>query len=121
MENDRVFKSLKQSPASYLFYLLLTPLNFYTSSSDADTSSTPIGLVIEPSLACGNMIAAVSANKKFKTEFLEHNINETLIEKSETKYGLVGIKSDSFDALKIKVELKQGLRDKVYGFVNCVF
>ncbi len=104
MENDKVFKSLKQSPASYLFYLLLTPLNLYTSSSDGDTSSTPIGLVIGPGLAGGNMIAAGSANKKFKTELLEYNINGTLIKKGETKYGLVGIKSDSFDALKIKVE-----------------
>ncbi len=104
MENDRVFKTLKQSSASYLFYLLLTPLNFETTSSSGNTSSTPIGLAIGPGLAGGNMIAAGSANNKFKTELLEYNINGTLIKKGETAYGLIGIKSDSFDSLKLKIE-----------------
>lgn len=104
IENDEVFKTLKQSPASYLFYLLLTPLNFSTSSSNGSTSSTPIGLVVGPGLAGGNMIAASSANKKFKAEMLEYNINGTLIKMGETKYGLIGIKSDSFDSLKLKIE-----------------
>jgi hypothetical protein len=35
---------------------------------------------------------------------LEYNINGTLIKKGETKYGLIGIKSDSFDSLKLKIE-----------------
>jgi|TARA_B110000495_G_C22762036_1_gene446168 hypothetical protein len=104
MENEKVFTSLKQSAASYLWYLLLTPLNLYTAENGQQTSSTPIGLVVGPGLAGGNMIAAGSANKKFKTEMLEYNINGTLIKKGETKYGLIGIKADSFDSLKLKVE-----------------
>jgi hypothetical protein len=104
MENEKVFKTLKQSPASYLWYLLLTPMNFYTAENGQQTSSIPIGLVVGPGLAGGNMIAAGSANKKFKTEMLEYNINGTLIKKGETKYGLIGIKSDSFDSLKLKIE-----------------
>ena len=104
MENEKVFKTLKQSPASYLWYLLLTPMNFYTAENGQQTSSTPIGLVVGPGLAGGNMIAAGSANKKFKTEMLEYNINGTVIKKGETKYGLIGIKADSFDSLKLKVE-----------------
>ncbi|MEL0653340.1 hypothetical protein V6246_18105 [Algibacter sp. TI.3.09] len=104
MENEKVFKTLKQSPASYLWYLLLTPMNFYTAENGQQTSSTPIGLIVGPGLAGGNMIAAGSANKKFKTEMLEYNINGTLIKKGETKYGLIGIKSDSFDSLKLKIE-----------------
>ena len=105
MENEKVFKTLKQSPASYLFYLLLTPLNLYTYGSNGEqTSSTPIGVIVGPGLAGGNMIAASSANKKFKTEMLEYDINGTLIKKGETKYGLIGIKADSFDSLKLKIE-----------------
>ncbi|WP_308990356.1 hypothetical protein QLS71_002585 [Mariniflexile litorale] len=104
MENEKVFKTLKQSPASYLWYLLLTPMNFYTAENGQQTSSTPIGLIVGPGLAGGNMIAAGSANKKFRTEVLEYNINGTLIKKGETKYGLIGIKSDSFDSLKLKIE-----------------
>lgn len=104
MENEKVFTTLKQSPASYLWYLLLTPMNLYTAENGQQTSSTPIGLVVGPGLAGGNMIAAGSANKKFKTEILEYNINGTLIKKGETKYALIGIKADSYDSLKLKVE-----------------
>jgi len=105
MENDKVFQTLKQSTASYLWYLLLTPLNLYTTGSNGEqTSSTPIGLVIGPGLTGGNMIAAGTANKKFKTEMLAYNINGTLIKKGETKYGLIGIKSNSFDSLQLKIE-----------------
>jgi hypothetical protein len=104
IENEKVFTTLKQSPASYLWYLLLTPMNLYTAENGQQTSSTPIGLVVGPGLAGGNMIAAGSANKKFKTEILEYNINGTLIKKGETKYGLIGIKADSYDSLKLKVE-----------------
>jgi hypothetical protein len=104
MENEKVFTSLKQSAASYLWYLLLTPMNLYTTENGQQTSSTPIGLLVGPGLAGGNMIAASSANKKFETEMLEYNINGTLIKKGETKYGLIGIKADSFDSLKLKVE-----------------
>ena len=109
MENEKVFKTLKQSPATYLLYLLLTPVNFYTSETNSngfqeETSSIPIGLVLGPGIAGGNMIAASSANKKFKTEMLEYNINGTTIKNGETKYGLIGIKSDSSDALKLKID-----------------
>jgi len=105
MQNENVFTSLKQSPASYLWYLLLTPMNLYTSdSSGSETSSTPIGLIIGPGLAAGNMLAAGSANNKFKTEMIVNNINGTIIKAGETKHGLIGIKSDSYDALQLKVK-----------------
>lgn len=104
LENEDVFKALKQNTASYLLYLLLTPVNLYTSENGQETSSTPIGLVLGPGLAGGNMIVAGSANKKFKTEILENNIYGTLIKKGETKYGLIGIRTDTFDALKLKIK-----------------
>jgi hypothetical protein len=105
MESDRVFKTLKQSPASYLWYLLLSPMNLYTTGNDGQqTSSTPIGLAIGPGLAGGNMITAGSANKKFKNELLDYDINGTIIKKGETKYGLIGVIADSFDAIKLKLE-----------------
>ncbi|HBU79047.1 MAG TPA: hypothetical protein DEF18_13180 [Muricauda sp.] len=109
MENEKVFKTLKQSPASFLWYLLLTPLNLYTTKTNSyglpeQTSSTPIGLILGPGLAGGNMIAAGSANKKLKAELLEYNISGTVIEKGETKYGLIGIRTDTYDALKLKIQ-----------------
>jgi hypothetical protein len=107
MENENVFTSLKQSPASYLWYLLLTPMNLYTNETQngytTQTSSTPIGLVVGPGLAGGNMIAASSANTKFKDNLLEYNINGVTIKKGETISGLIGIRSDDYNAIKIKV------------------
>ncbi|GAA3552448.1 hypothetical protein [Snuella lapsa] len=109
MENETVFKTLKQSTASYLFYLLLTPMNLYTYKTNnygvqETTSSTPIGLIIGPGLAGGNMIAAGSANKKFESELLNYNLNGTTIKKGEVKYGLIGIRTNSFEPLKLEVE-----------------
>ena len=109
LENEKVFSTLKQSAASYLWYLLLTPVNFHTTKnnpngSTENTSSTPIGLVLGPGLAGGNMIAVGAANKKFNSELINHNINGVIIKKGETKHGLIGIKSDAFDALKLKIK-----------------
>ncbi len=103
LENEHIFKSVKQSAASYLFYLLLTPLNLYTTNSSGNTSSTPIGLIAGPSLTGANMIAAGSANKKFKEELLTYDLNGSLIKKGEITYGLIGIKTDNYDAIKVKL------------------
>lgn len=107
MDNENVYSSLKQSPASYLWYLLLTPMNLYTNETQngfqTQTSSTPIGLVVGPGLAGGNMIAASSANKKFKQNLLDYNINGTTIKKGESVSGLIGIRSDDYNSIKIKV------------------
>ena len=56
MENKKVFTALKQSPASYLWFLLLTPMNLYTIENGQQTSSAPIGLAVGPGLAGGNII-----------------------------------------------------------------
>ena len=106
MEKDKVFKALKQHPATHLFYLLLTPLNLYTAKTNEygmqeETSSFPIGLIIGPALAGGNLLTASSANKKFKNELEEFSIHGTTIKSGETKVGLIGIRSESFEALKL--------------------
>lgn len=107
LDNKKVFTTLKQSPASYLFYLLLTPVNLYTYKTtngvQETTSTTPIGYVLGPGLAAGNMIAAGSANTKFKEELSKYNIIGTTIKKGETAYGLIGINSYSYDAIKVMV------------------
>lgn len=109
LDKERTFKTLKQSPATHLFYLLLTPVNFYTSKTneyglEETTSSTPVGLILGPGLAAGNLIAASSANKKFKTELENFDIKGSTIKQGEVKYGLVGIDSQSYDALKLSLQ-----------------
>ena len=107
MENVDTYKVLKQSAGTYLFYLLLTPMNLYTTETrngiQETTSSTPIGLVFGPGLAGGNLIAASSANKKFNDEILNYNIIGHTIKKGETVYGLIGVKSNTFNAIKLKI------------------
>lgn len=106
LETERVFKILKQKPASYLWYLLLTPLQFTkteTNGFNTKTSSTPIGLAIGPGIAGGNMIVAGSANKKFKNDLFSYDIDGMEIKKGETVVGLVGIRTANYEAIKVKV------------------
>jgi hypothetical protein len=109
MEKETIYRTLKQSPASYLWFLLLSPIQIYktetnTYNNPGTTSSFPVGLIVGPGIAGGNMIVASSANKKFNTDLNDYNINGKTIKKGETVYGLVGIKSNNFDAIKIKVQ-----------------
>lgn len=104
MEYEKTFTSLKQSPLTHLFYLLLSPLNLYVTKANSfgqtETSSFPIGLILGPGLAAGNMITASNANGKFKKDLMEYNLQGTVIKKGETKHGLIGIRTDSYDALQ---------------------
>ena len=66
------------------------------------SSSTPLGLVIGPGLAGGNIIAASSANKNFQNDLLENDIIGKVIKKGETVYGIIGIQSNNYDSIKVK-------------------
>jgi hypothetical protein len=113
IETEKLFKTIKQSPASYLWYLLLTPVQFSagtTTTSNGPFTETkpanvfPIGLIIGPGLAGSNMIAASSANKNFKNELMKFDLNGKIIKKGETIYGLIGLNSNSYDSISIKVQ-----------------
>ncbi|MBD0830609.1 hypothetical protein [Aestuariibaculum sediminum] len=108
LNTEETFKSLKQHSALYLLYLLLTPVNFYTYETNSygvqeTTSSTPVGLVLGPGIAAGNVILASSSNKKFKNELQQNEIIGMTIQPGETKFGLIGLKSFTYDSLKLKV------------------
>jgi hypothetical protein len=113
VETEKLFKTVKQSPASYLWYLLLTPVQFYSGSTTTSNgyyietkpaNSFPIGLILGPGLAGGNMIAASSANKYFKNELMQFELNGKTIKKGETVYGLIGSNSNSYDSIKVKTQ-----------------
>ena len=106
MDNKMVFNTLKQPTIPYLWYLLLSFLTFNTTESTnngTETSSTPVGLVIGPGLAGGNMGVAYSSNEKFNRELIQFKIYGSTIMNGETKYGLIGIQTDSYAPLKLKV------------------
>lgn len=109
MSRKEIFSSLKQQPASHLAYLLLAPVSFntYTTNSygiNETSSSFPIGLILGPGIAAGNIIAASSANKKFKNDLEEYDLQGKVIPKGKTVYGLIGIKSNNYDALEVHLE-----------------
>lgn len=113
MNTDKVYRTIKQNPASYLWYLLLSPLQLYSGTKTTNNgyytetkpaSVFPIGLILGPGLAGGNMIAASSANENFKKELTEYDLNGKTIKKRETAYGLVGLYSKNYDAIKLKIQ-----------------
>ncbi len=109
LDNKQIFKPLKQNVATYFLYLLLTPINFFTTSSDEygrqeTTSSVPIGLVIGPGVTALNTITAASANKKFKKEIQAENLKGKTIKKGDTITGIIGIHANSYNNLKINLQ-----------------
>lgn len=102
-DNTKVFDETKQHPAIYLLYLLLTPARLTTTSNNMQTSSVPFGYALGPGLAIGNIAAAGSANGKYKDELTKYNINGSVIKNGDTVYGLVGINSNNFEGIKVKV------------------
>lgn len=113
IETEKLFATIKQSPASYLWYLLLSPLQLYSGTTSTTNGyqtqtksaiSFPIGLIVAPGLAGGNMIAASSANTNFKNELIQFDLNGKTIKKGETVYGLIGLNSNSYDSIKISIQ-----------------
>lgn len=111
LETDYVFKTLKQSPASYLWYLPLSFAQLYTGTKETqnggyysyETKTFPIGLILGPGLTFGNMLAAGDANNNFKNDLTKFDIINKPIRKGEIVYGIIGIRSNQYDSIKIKM------------------
>ncbi len=97
MNSEQVFTNLKQKPASYLWYLLLSPFKSYNQENVNGFSRENSGVVGD------NMEVAGSANRKFKQDLLNYDINGRTIKKGETVSGLIGIKSYDYNAIKVAV------------------
>ena len=89
-------------------HLLWTSTTVTTNSSDGHKSSSntevyPVGLIIGPAVALGNMAVASSANKKFKEELDRYSIFNRVIKKGETGYFLIAISSTTFQPINLKI------------------
>ncbi|GIZ07820.1 hypothetical protein [Flavobacterium sp. UMI-01] len=107
-DDTYLFRTLKQSPASHLLYLLLTPMKFYTYTTnqygqEVENSSFPIGLFLGPGIAGGNLMIAAKANSKFKTDLMKYAILGKTIKSKETAYGLIGFNATTFEGLRLKI------------------
>jgi hypothetical protein len=109
LESEQTFQIIRQRPATYLWFLLLAPVQLYsgtTTNSYGQTEATnsfPIGLILGPGIAAGNMIAASDANKNFKNDLTKYSLIGKTIKKGETAYGLLGIQSRGYESLKLKL------------------
>jgi len=108
---NTVHSQLKQQSPLYLLYLLLSFMNVTTSSTtttgstinSSDVHVYPIGLVVGPAIALGNLAVASSANKKFEAEMIGHSIFNRVIKKGETAYFIIGVNSTMFQPISLKL------------------
>lgn len=103
-----LFRDIKQPTGVYGLYFLLSFLRLDINTSNQQgfqtADSYPVGLVIGPGIAIGNMVKSGSSNRRFKKELDEFYLLDKVIKKGETVYGLIGFNANNFDALKLKIE-----------------
>lgn len=97
-----VHAELKQGVPIYLLYLLLSPMQLYTSDEQGNVDATPIGLFIGPGIAVGNMLGAGAANQNFLRELMQYNIINKTIEPGETVFGLIGIRDNGYNPISLR-------------------
>jgi hypothetical protein len=68
-----------------------------------NSGNIPIGLVIGPGIALGNMFVASGANKRFREELLDNDLENRAIANGESFYGLITIKDNGFMPLSFKL------------------
>lgn len=103
--NSETYDVIKQKSGLYFLYLLLgfVSVNTFDEYGNID-NSIPVGLVIGPGVALGNFFVANSANKKFKNELTDYDLYGKTIKGGEAVYGLIGIKTDSHETIKLDVK-----------------
>jgi hypothetical protein len=101
-----VYHQLRQSPPLFLFYLALTPTTITSTRLENgyyQENHFPIGLILGPALALGNMVRASKNNDKFLRELHQYDIMGKTIYPGETIYGLVGLNYSTHAPLSIMI------------------
>jgi hypothetical protein len=81
----------------------LDPLTTFQKVKQKTTSHYPIGLVVGPGLAIGNLLYASSSNSKFKEELLQYDVLGKDIKPGETGTFLLSFQNVEFGPLGIKM------------------
>lgn len=103
------YKSLKQQAPLFLLYLLLSPMQLHTNAEMQSNgqmvyqNSFPIGLIIGPGIALGNMMVADGNNKKFKQDLNNYDLTNRQLAPGETAYGLIGITKLITEPLEMRI------------------
>lgn len=107
LDTNETYDLLRQKPGTHLWYLLLSLIQFHTTTTDGSgsvesSSSFPIGAVVGVPISIGNMLVASSANSKFKGELSKYEIQNSTIEAGETKTFIVSIKNTNYPSILAK-------------------
>jgi hypothetical protein len=89
----------------------LTPTQLTTGSSTINSNGTissasrlPIGLILGPGIAFGNMAVAGTANQNFLRELNEYNLINKTITPGQTVFGLIGVNDIGYNPVRIVVD-----------------
>ncbi len=89
-EAEYVYSSIKQKPATHLFYLLLSFLQLNIQDGTGQTTdSYPIGVVIGPGLAIGNMAVASTANRALNEDLVAFDLKNKIVQPGQTIGGYI--------------------------------
>lgn len=99
---------IKQKAGFHFFYLLLLPTQLNTGESvngtTTSSSSFPLGLIIAPALAIGNYAVARTANKRFKEELIDYDLERKVIAPGETAYALITLRDNGKLPLSLRLK-----------------
>ena len=110
MQLNSFYELTRQNANKSLLFLVLLPVNVYTSSQTTDgnqiTSSKihfyPVGLILGPLLAFTNKGIANAANRKFQKNLDDNDISRKVIHPGETAYGFIALNASEMQPLTIR-------------------
>lgn len=94
---------IKQKAGFHFFYLLFLPTTIETGTT-SNSSSFPLGLILGPALAVGNYAVAATANKRFREELFDYDLERKVIAPGETAYGLITLRENGLLPLTLRVK-----------------
>jgi hypothetical protein len=107
LDQEITYKSLRQQAPLFLLYLLLSPLELTTTETDTYKGMTqnryPIGLILGPGIALGNLLVANGNNKKFQQDLSTYDLTNRQLAPGETAYGLIGITKSYTEPLEMRL------------------
>lgn len=102
INSAEAYQKLKQKNWPALGFLLLALTPPVQTTNGASVADFPLGMVVGPMLAAGNIFVAINANKQFQSELQSNTILGSAIKPKETSYGIVIINAAAESPIEIK-------------------
>jgi len=107
IENKDFYGETNQSPASYILYLILTPVHQFSINLYGNSKVFPFGYILAPLLVTRNMIVAAKANKDYRYELRRYDLSDLKIPPDETVFGIIGFEAVDNIPLTIKRKFRK--------------